>query len=216
MDGGSRGGSNPGEVGRPAEKPIPMVARRVVLWRRLDEPAFDHCRLVEFAEGYALEGTVLTVLDGQPARIHYGVFCGHDWLTRHAHAAVVQGTVARQIQFRRDEENRWWRDDVHVPALDGVLDIDLSITPATNTLPLRRLTLGVGASEDTDAAWVRFPELSLERLPQRYTRESDRHYRYESGGGAFKARLEVDSEGVVVRYGDLWERIAAGPENGRP
>jgi hypothetical protein len=94
--------------------------------------------------------------------------------------------------------------------LTGVMDVDISVTPATNTLPIRRLSLDIGDTAPVDAAWIRVPDMIIERLPQQYTRTSDFHYRYESGNGAFTAVLEVDDAGVVVRYGDLWERIAAG------
>ena len=89
---------------------------------------------------------------------------------------------------------------------EGLVDVDLQVTPATNTLPIRRLQLGVGESAETDALWVRFPELALERLPQRYTRTGEFRYTYESRGGAFRAELEVDAQGLVVRYGDIWKR----------
>ncbi|HSJ10467.1 MAG TPA: putative glycolipid-binding domain-containing protein [Longimicrobiales bacterium] len=176
------------------------------LWRRLDTTSLDHFRLLEFAGGYILDGRVLMVLEDEPAEIHYAVMCDAAWVTQHAHVMLVRGTAVQQLQLRRDDDGRWWCDDVALPELDGIIDVDISITPATNTLPIRRLSLGQGESGATDAAWVRLPGLSVERLPQRYTRVSERSYRYESRGGAFTAELEVDAAGVVVRYGDLWER----------
>jgi hypothetical protein len=97
---------------------------------------------------------------------------------------------------------------VEIPAVAGCLDVDLAFTPATNILPLRRLGLAVGESREMTAAWVRFPELSVEPLAQRYTRLDERRVRYESRGGAFTAELEVDELGLVVRYPPLWERVA--------
>jgi hypothetical protein len=86
--------------------------------------------------------------------------------------------------------------------------VDLAVTPSTNTLPIRRLDLAVGEGRDVVAAWVRFPGLTIEPLPQRYVRIAEHQYRYESRGGEFTAELEVDTLGVVVRYGSFWERVA--------
>jgi hypothetical protein len=97
---------------------------------------------------------------------------------------------------------------VEIHAVAGCLDVDLAFTPATNILPLRRLGLAVGESREVTAAWIRFPDLSVEPLPQRYTRLDERRVRYESRGGAFTAELEVDELGLVVRYPPLWERVA--------
>lgn len=104
---------------------------------------------------------------------------------------------------------------VEIPAVAGCLDVDLAFTPATNILPLRRLGLAVGESREMTAAWIRFPNLSIEPLAQRYTRLDERRVRYESRGGAFTAELEVDELGLVVRYPPLWERIAVGEQEGR-
>jgi hypothetical protein len=99
---------------------------------------------------------------------------------------------------------------IEIPAVAGCLDVDLAFTPATNILPLRRLDLAVGESREMTAAWVRFPELSVEPLAQRYTRLDERRVRYESRDGSFTAELEVDELGLVVSYPPLWERVAAG------
>ena len=99
---------------------------------------------------------------------------------------------------------------LEIPSVACCLDLDLAFTPATNILPLRRLGLAVGESREVTAAWLRFPDLSVEPLPQRYTRLDERRVRYESRGGAFTAELEVDELGLVVRYPPLWERVAVG------
>jgi uncharacterized protein len=190
------------------ERELPVVLLRDVLWRRTDEPFLEHCRLQEFRDGFILDGRTLGVVNGTPIEAHYVVHCAHDWTTRHVGASVLHGTTTRQIRLRRDEQGRWWNDDAHLPAFDGIDDVDLAITPSTNTLPIRRLALGIGESRSCTAAWVRFPELTVEPLAQYYVRLDADLYRYESRGGAFTAEIQVDDMGVVVRYGDIWERLA--------
>lgn len=63
------------------------------------------------------------------------------------------------------------------------------------------------------AVWVRFPELTIEPLPQRYTWLDERRYRYESAGGAFVAAIEVDELGLATEYEGGWRRVA--PSSGR-
>ncbi len=53
---------------------------------------------------------------------------------------------------------------------------------------------------------VRFPQLEVARLAQRYTRLRERLYRYESRSGAFTALDEVDELGLVVDYEGMWVR----------
>jgi hypothetical protein len=98
-------------------------------------------------------------------------------------------------------------------ALHGLVDVDLGFSPVTNTLPIRRLEPAIGEVVAVTAAWVRFPELTIEPLPQRYVRLAERRYRYESAGGAFVAEIEVDDLGLVTTYEGGWRRIAASPDH---
>jgi uncharacterized protein len=90
----------------------------------------------------------------------------------------------------------------------GCDDVDLALTPATNSLPIRRLNLQVGGSESVIAAWVKFPDLTVEPLSQRYTRLAKDTYRYQSNTG-FSAEIVVDDLGLVTTYPGGWERIGA-------
>lgn len=178
-----------------------------VLWRRVDEVSVEHCRLLRLADAYVLDGRVLTMVDAQPFQVHYIIDCDLGWSTRTVQIATIHGITNQTLQLRRDASGSWWRDGTRMPEFDGLIDVDLSISPSTNTLPIRRLGLETGAAASTDAVWVRFSALSMERLPQRYTRTDERQYLYESRGGSFTADLEIDDHGMVLRYGDLWARV---------
>jgi hypothetical protein len=137
------------------------------------------------ALGWALRGTAVAEYQGVPTEVRYRVICDDRWNTR------------------------WTSGGDDVPQHRGCTDVDLGIGASTNTLPIRRLGLAVGQSARIDAAWVRFPGLQLERLPQRYTRLAEDRYRYESLDSGFTAELEVDDLGLVVTYPGWCERVAA-------
>jgi hypothetical protein len=82
------------------------------------------------------------------------------------------------------------------------------VSPVTNTLPIRRLKLAVGEDALVTAAWVKFPELTVSPLRQRYARLAENLYRYDSLESGFTAELMVDADGLVVEYGSIWRRIA--------
>jgi hypothetical protein len=56
-----------------------------------------------------------------------------------------------------------------LPELAGCIDVDVSTTPLTNTLPIRRLGLAPGTSADLLVAYVAIPGLELTAASQRYT-----------------------------------------------
>ena len=181
---------------------------RSLLWRRKDISSLEYCTLSERGAELVLAGTVVTDFEGQPARCNYEVVCLSTWLTRRVRVDVEQGAAWASLELVRDGSGNWWRGAEQLVDLNGLVDVDISISPSTNTLPIRRLDLANGQSAEVTAVWIRLPQLSIERLPQRYTRTGEQSYRYASRGGAFTADLTVDELGLVVRYDRYWERLA--------
>lgn len=179
---------------------------RSLVWRRLDMPGHESVRLHHAPDGYVLEGRVVVAHPrAGPSFLEYEVRCDSRWHTRRADVGGWIGDAAFRVQIDADGDGGWRRDGVPQPAVQGCLDVDLGFTPSTNTLPIRRLMLPVGASSPVTAAWLGFPGLELTTLPQTYVREAEARYRYESNGGAFTARLDLHDDGLVLRYSGLFE-----------
>lgn len=190
----------------------PFPPQSHMRWRRLDVPGREDARVQRSSAGWHLTGQLDVEEGGVSASLRYRVDCDREWRTR---SALIEGTVADE-HIRFDlvaADGQWTRDGRALPELSGALDIDLGFTPATNTLPIRRLDLAVGASAPVTSAWLRFPELRLEILEQTYAREAERHYRYvaQVDGTPFIARLDTDIYGRVRRYEGLWEAELASP-----
>jgi len=190
------------------EGALPMTAH-LALWQRHDTPGVEACRVDDLPDGWQMSGTAVCVHDGRPCRLDYRVVCDPGWRTVRAAVDGWVGTAAVRARAARRPDGQWRFNGRPRPGLAGCLDIDLHFSPATNLLPIRRLDLAVGQSADVAAAWLRFPEFTLEVLEQRYTRLAARRYRYASAGGRFTAELTVDAAGLVMEYARLWTRLAS-------
>lgn len=192
-----------------------MTTRRVA-WRRSDEvEADEHCTLTLRDTGLSLVGTVLGAEVGLPVRIEYRVLADRAGMTTAVHVRDLRGFETRTIALERNAKGSWTVDGAAARGLKGCTDIDLGCSPSTNTLPIRRLRLAIGTSQLIHAAWVRFPELSVIKAAQTYTRLDEFTYRYASG--SFEADLTVDEDGLVAQYAE-WRRtgFAFGPDDTAP
>lgn len=167
----------------------------------------ERCVLSENDHGWRLSGRVVASLEGAPVDVEYAVEVDPGWVTRRVVVAVDGPPELRGLEAVRRASGNWSVDGVARPELDGATDVDLGITPSTNTLPIRRLQLDVGEEADVHVAWVRFPDLRVDAGRQRYARIDTNVWRYSSSG--FTADLVVDDDGLVVQYGDdLWRQEA--------
>jgi uncharacterized protein len=192
-----------------------MTTRRVA-WRRSDEVETDeHATLSVRDAGLSLVGTVLGAESGLPVRIEYRVMADGSGLTTAAHVRDMRGFGQRVLSLERTPKGIWTINGQVDRSLKGCTDIDLGCSPSTNSLPIRRLRLGIGSSKTIQAALVRFPDLIVVKAAQTYTRLDEFTYRYESDG--FSSELVVDDDGLVAFYAD-WRRtgFAAGRDELEP
>jgi uncharacterized protein len=83
--------------------------------------------------------------------------------------------------------------------LNGCIDIDFTLTPFTNTLPIRRLNWQAGVSQGIQVVYIVYP------ARQTYTCLSDTRYHFRMDD--FEREIQVNAEGLVIDYPDLFERV---------
>ena len=179
-----------------------------ILWQDLETGALDRCRLEAGPDGLRLSGVVLTAAHGTPLDVRYLVETGPGGLTRRVELELDGGAVRRVLLA--DGAGRWrWEGGPELAGVAGALDVDLTVTPATNTLPIRRLGLEVGQAVELSMAWVQFPGLEVVGSAQRYQRLAPDRWRFSTGD--FTAELLVDPDGLVLDYGGLFRSLAYRP-----
>jgi hypothetical protein len=176
-----------------------------ILWRRLDTPGHDACRLEPTDDGWRLDGAAAFRHEGVPARLAYHVACDAGWRTREGSVQGWVGTQPVDVRVQRSADGHWTLNGDAVPGLDGCVDLDLGFTPATNLLPLRRVALEIGQAASVPVAWLDVPAGTLGVLHQRYERRAGNAYWYEAPRFDYAALLTVGPLGFVTRYPGLWE-----------
>jgi hypothetical protein len=138
--------------------------------------------------------------------IHYVVRVDQDWHLRQF--LLFRDDPEPDLWLGVDPAGRWGEmNGAHRPELDGCTDVDLSCTPFTNTLPIRRLQfLAEGDAVELVVARVDHETLGIVPERQRYTRLGALRWRYEDESG-FTAELEVDADGLVLDYPGLFRRL---------
>ena len=174
-----------------------IAGSHVVMWVAHQPPGNDACRFALTTRSLLIEGSCQT--DGATTR--YRVRSELSGITRRARIV----SLGKQVLIERDKAGRWVMDEQDVPEVAGLADIDLGFTPATNTLPIRRLGLGVGKGADLTVAWFDPADRRLKPLRQRYDRIDPHHYLYSSPDHGFEVELTVDDFGAVTRYPGFWD-----------
>lgn len=186
---------------------------RLLRWTGWDGQGLEHCHATRDEDGATLDGVVAGQRGGLYGA-HYRVSTDAAGITRELWMCYAGGPA---LHVRADAPGAW-TDRLTgraLPDLDGCLDVDIGVTPATNALPIWRLGLAEGQAAEIRAAYVPLPsEIGGAFHPrpaaQRYARLGPALYRYEGLFRHFSADLPVDPDGLVTDYPGYFRRLPAG------
>ena len=184
---------------------------RNIMWTPWSEPGLEHLHLLQQDGNILADSIIVGVSNRLPFRLHYEITCDSNWKVKELGLTLLSGN-RESIKIQTDGQGHW---STHtgdpVPSLEGCIDVDISATPFTNTLPIRRLALSPGQSAELLVAYASIPEIELKPERQRYTClewNTDRGlYKYEGLESGFSTELPVDSEGLVIDYPGLFKRV---------
>ncbi len=179
------------------------MVRRTLRWRPLDGTGLEHLDLAESGGSVLVRSVAIGEREGRAYGLRYEVELAPDWTFRRLHLERTDGATLR---LDSDSRGGWRQDGQEAPSLAGCIDIDLSGTPFTNTLPIRRHPLALDRPERFRMAWVPLDTFAPFADEQIYTRLGPTSFRYQSADGSFERVIETDAEGFVTIYPGLFER----------
>jgi hypothetical protein len=200
-----------------------------LFWERTDTAGSEHA-LIDSRAGLYARGTAMAV-DPIAYTCRYELRTDPGWATAHLDVTAEGAGWTRSVRLEL-AAGRWRATTAEQGNLDAVLsaagharaglpgmedpdllygafDVDLSGSPLTNTLPIRRLDLlkaETGVSHRLNVAWVLLPSLEIVQADQIYTALGD--HRVRCAGETFSADLTVDDEGFVRDYPGLARMVS--------
>lgn len=191
--------------------------RRSCRWTTDEGEGVEHFVLRSREGGFVAEGVVVgpgfgPMFDGDLFGCSYTIRCDGRWRVRQVELRVAGGA---DLLLRADGEGRWSGPQGDpLPVLDGCIDVDLTCTPFTNTLPIRRLGEALRERQEITVAYITLPEATVAPSRQAYTSVSALapgaagRYRFESLSNPFQAEIETDADGLVTLYPGLFRRTS--------
>ena len=97
-----------------------------------------------------MKGTVILLLDQVPTLVNYEIVSDKYWKTRSIKISQqMSDNKNMNIDLRVSQDQNWREYDTYTPShhstiidfASGLYDVDLQVTPATNSLPINRLGL---------------------------------------------------------------------------
>jgi uncharacterized protein len=177
----------------------------VARWQDWSQAGLEHLVLDQRGGEIVANSAVIGASEEHPFAVQHTIACDTNWRVRKAIVSEINSGLT--VSLTSDGAGNWFDGSGSgLTHLSGAIDIDISATPFTNTLPIRRLQLSPGESAEILVAYVQVPGLTVSLDRQRYTCLDRRLYRYESLDSDFVREIQIDDNGLVTVYPGLFRR----------
>ncbi len=185
------------------------MTTRTVLWQAAEGIGLEHVLLTEDSKGIHVQSSVIGVEENSPYCLQYQIHCDGRYQVRSVEAHVIGGA---SLSLWTDGQGHWFDAQKQpITSIFGCIDVDITATPFTNTLPIRRVEWEVGQQQKFLMAYILVPTLEIYADQQHYTclvrRDSGSIFLFESMSTGFTAQIVVDADGLVVDYPGLFKRV---------
>jgi hypothetical protein len=179
-----------------------------LLWTGKDYYSLEDCLLVRTDTGSEITSVIVGMYEQHLYRVEYVIQTNLLWETIRCDINAQVDNTQKSLRFHSDGQGNWTLNNQSTDRFRGCTDIDISLTPFTNTLPVNRLKLAKNESSQLQVLSIDLLTDEVKPVRQTYTRLSETTYKYENVPNDFEAVLTVDEFGLVVDYPPLFERTA--------
>jgi len=183
-----------------------MLLEQQLFWSGPEYSSSERCRVSLSETGIQANALVLGCQDQIVYETWYQVVTNQDWETRSVRMESRTPSGLFLLMLCHDGAGNWVVNGEADTRLKGCTDVDISVTPFTNSLPVNRLKLKDGAQQKIDVVYIDVLAQGIRSVIQSYTRLSPGRYRFENVPNDFEAVLELDGQGWVNEYPGLFSR----------
>ncbi|ANC77468.1 hypothetical protein ABE65_011930 [Fictibacillus phosphorivorans] len=183
------------------------MSKQILFWEKQQTTGSEYLELSYQNQTIQVESTVLFMENSVPQRVLYRILLNKIWGVKHLY--IINHTLGKTLSLSTAGDGRWFNDDgdeIHM--LNGALDVDISCTPFTNSLPINRLKWTPDEPKLFEMVYISAQDLSVKKVKQMYTlkhhQEDNRTFHYRSA--TFESPVIVDKNGFVLEYPELFIR----------
>lgn len=179
---------------------------KIAIWENLKSYGTEFLEIITSDTLSKVNSTVISMENGFPNKIDYTIEL-NDWFIKNLSIEIPNTGKSLYIETNSD---RQWFDQKgnEIKELYGAIDIDISCTPFTNSLPINRTKWIINEPHIFKMVFITIPELNIKKVEQIYTLIDEgndyRMFHYKSG--SFESLIKVDSNGLVINYPKLFNR----------
>jgi len=177
-----------------------------ILWKGISWPSLENCRILHTDYGYDIRSMIIGLHDERIFQVEYEIRTDVNWQSLFVRVSSdINKKNLTTVLEKKD--GQWFLNDRLAAEFKPASFVDLSLTPFTNTLPIRGLAW-TKEPQTIDVIYFDLPAGEVKAVRQIYKQLDLSHYVFATADGSFQATITVDTDGFVTDYPTLFKMMA--------
>ena len=177
-----------------------------ILWTGREYYSLENCVVSRTDKGTDINSVIVGRYENKIYRVEYQINTNANWATTFFELKTQVSNKREVLNYQSDGNGNWTKNGKPAREFQGCIDIDIPLTPFTNTLPINRLNLSIQESQQIKVLYLDILNNEFKPVRQHYKRLSQNEYKYENVPNDFEATITVDESGLVIDYPELFVR----------
>ena len=178
-----------------------------LLWAGIEYHSLENCIVDVSNTVTEINSTIIGFYEEKIYLAEYCIKTNKDWETFFVELKYRHSNNQVKLILKKENDS-WLLNNAKANEFNNCFDIDISLSPLTNSLAVNRLKLSNNQEQKIKVIYINILEQELKPVEQIYKRLSKTKYLYQNVPNDFEAEIEVDESGFVVSYPSLFKRTA--------
>ena len=182
--------------------------QKTIVWKGLQYDTEEHCNVNFLESGIVIRSEIEGWAGIIAVYAEYTLTVNLDWTVRKIEINFTIGDQANAYSFVRHASGHWTDAAGRIqPEFGECRFVDISLTPFTNTLAIKGLAFIESPVLQVDVLYFDIMDNVVRTDAQIYSQIAPLHYRFENNDGNFIADIDVDKDGFVTHYPNLFTML---------
>ena len=183
-----------------------------LLWTGIEYYSLENCLINTAGKNNHINSSIIGYYQDKIYNVSYYIKTSSQWETYFLELEYRINNEEHTIKLEKINDD-WLFNKEKKETFKHCIDIDISITPFTNTLPINRLQLRKGEQSKINVIYINIFEHHVKPVHQSYQCIAAGKFLYKNIPNDFEAEIEVDEAGFVINYPSLFKRTAIIEKN---
>jgi uncharacterized protein len=178
------------------------------VWKNEEQFGVEYLMLLCGGIKITAKGTIIYEDEGHSDAhiVNYKIELDGNWVTK---KLTLEVDEVSRLEILSDGLGNWFNAEGNsIDHLKGAIDIDISATPFSNSLPVNRMVWNKNQQHHFEVVYLSVPTLAIKKVPQSYKYiKSDGELRYFNYRCyEYETTICVDQNGLVISYPNVFSR----------